>query len=403
MVAPRSRSFPLVQSMRALAALSVLLYHALFKAYLIRHPGSPLAPFATHLDVGVSVFFLISAFLLYRPMAKARLDGEPPIDAEAYGWRRLIRIVPGYWVALIAAGIAGASYLGYPQIFSLKGSIAYFGFLQIYSPDVAGGGINVAWTLCVELTFYAFLPLWALAIRRLSSRPSVRSELLALAALFAASLAWQIVAVQSTDPKDFGLGAARWLEPLPAFLDQFAIGMALAVASVAAERHDAAPRLLRAVRRHPGASWLLAAAAFWAMSTRIGLHGRLDDDLTPLRYLARHQLNTVVALGLLLPAVFGARDEGRLRRLLDARVLSALGAVSYGIYLYHVPVMLKLAQWGHGLPRDPGELAVWLALAASVTIALACLSWRLVERPAMRFVPRRPRVPITEPLPGSPN
>src|SRR3954462_8215966 len=145
MVAPRSRSFPLVQSMRALAALSVLLYPAVFKAYLIRRPESPLAPFAAHLDVGVSVFFLISAFLLYRPMVAARLNGEALPDANAYGRRRLFRIVPGYWVALVVAGLAGASYLGYAGIFSGKGTLAYFGFLQIYNPDTSGGGINVAW------------------------------------------------------------------------------------------------------------------------------------------------------------------------------------------------------------------------------------------------------------------
>src|SRR3954467_9386433 len=209
MAADPKRTFPGVHVLRALAALSVLLYHALFKAYLARHPGSPLAPFAAHLDVGVSVFFLISAFLLYRPMVAARLNGEPMLDTEAYGRRRLARIVPGYWVALIVTGLAGASYLGYSGIFSGKGTLAYFGFLQIYSPDTAGGGINVAWTLCVELSFYAFLPLWAIALRRLAPRGGVRSELTALALLFAASIAFQVAAVGATDPNGFGLGGAR--------------------------------------------------------------------------------------------------------------------------------------------------------------------------------------------------
>src|SRR3954466_14466210 len=120
-MAPRAPRFPHVHSLRALAALSVLLYHGAFKAYLGKQPDSPLAPFAAHLDVGVSVFFLISAFLLYRPMVAARPNGEPAPAPEAYGRRRLFRIVPGYWVALIVAGLAGASYVGYPGIFSGKG------------------------------------------------------------------------------------------------------------------------------------------------------------------------------------------------------------------------------------------------------------------------------------------
>ncbi|MEA2427598.1 MAG: hypothetical protein QOF37_1226, partial [Thermoleophilaceae bacterium] len=317
------------------------------------------APFAAHLDVGVSVFFLISAFLLYRPIVAARLHGEPKPDADAYGRRRLFRIVPGYWVALLVAGLAGASYVGYPGIFSGKGTLAYFGFLQIYSPDTAGGGINVAWTLCVELTFYAFLPVWAVALRRVSPRGGVRSELTALALLFAASLGWQALAVHATDPNDFGLAATRWIEPLPNFLDQFAVGMGLAVACVAWKP-----------RARTGAAWLLAGVAF-------ALASRLPLEHTPLSYLARHQLYTLVALGLMWPAVFGAPSGHR-------RALAFLGTISYGVYLYHVPVFLTLGK-SYGLPANVPELFAWLAVGGAITVALAWLSWRLVERPAMRL------------------
>jgi peptidoglycan/LPS O-acetylase OafA/YrhL len=372
MASERQRVFPLVHSMRAVAALSVLAYHGLFKAYLVQHPGSVLAPYAAHLDVGVSVFFLISAFVLYRPMVAARLHGEAMSDPQAYGRRRLLRIVPAYWVALLVAGIAGASYLGYPAIFSGQGVPAYFGFLQIYSPDTAGGGINVAWTLCVELTFYAFLPLWAIAMRRLRPRGGLRSEMVALGLLFAASLAWQALAVHSTNPNGFGLSAARWLEPLPNFLDQFAVGMALAVASVAWEQGRGPAWLLR----RPRIAWVLAAVAFWVVSTQLGLHGAQGDHLTAASYVARHQLYTVVALGLLWPAVFGSRRGGR--------ALAFVGTISYGIYLYHIPVLLTLAKaWG--LPDGAGALAAWLAAGVACTIALAWLSWHLVERPALRL------------------
>src|SRR3954470_13458912 len=366
MAADPKRTFPRVHVLRALAALCVLLYHALFKAYLARHPHSPLAPFAAHLDVGVSVFFLISAFLLYRPMVAARLSGEPAPDTEVYGRRRLFRIMPGYWVALIVAGLAGASYLGYSGIFSGKGTLAYFGFLQIYNPDTSGGGIYVAWTLCVELTFYAFLPLWSAALRRVSPRGGVRSELTALALLFAASLGWQALAVHATDPNDFGLAATRWIEPLPNFLDQFAVGMAMAVASVAWKP-----------RARTGAAWLLAAAAFVFAS-------RLPVEHTPLSWLARHQLYTVVALGLMWPAVFGARP-------VRWRAAAFLGTISYGVYLYHVPVFLTLGK-SYGLPADVPELLTWLAAGGAITVALGWLSWRLVERPAIRLGAGRERV-----------
>jgi peptidoglycan/LPS O-acetylase OafA/YrhL len=154
--------------------------------------------------------------------------------------------------------------------------------------------------------------------------------------------------------------------------------MALAVASVALETRRA-PRV--------GAAWVAAGIAFWTVSTRLGLHGSRADVLTPATYLARHQLYTVIALALLLPAVFADRSEGRLRRMLDARALAFLGTVSYGIYLYHVPVLVKLGRL-NGVPGTPAELAVELAIAIPVVVALAWASWRLVERPALALAAR---------------
>jgi peptidoglycan/LPS O-acetylase OafA/YrhL len=209
------------------------------------------------------------------------------------------------------------------------------------------------------LTFYAFLPLWAMALRRVSPRGGVRSELTALALLFAASVGWQALAVHMTDPNGFALAATRWIEPLPNFLDQFAVGMALAVASVAWK-----PRARMA------AAWLLAALAFVLAS-------RLPVEHTPLSYLARHQLYTIVALGLMWPAVFGVRTRG-------GRALAFLGTISYGVYLYHVPVFLTLGK-SYGLPADVPELLTWLAAGGAITVALGWLSWRLVERPAIRL------------------
>jgi peptidoglycan/LPS O-acetylase OafA/YrhL len=135
--------------------------------------------------------------------------------------------------------------------------------------------------------------------------------------------------------------------------------MGLAVASVAWKP-----------RARTGAAWLLAGGAF-------ALASRLPLEHTPLSYLARHQLYTVVALGLMWPAVFGARTGGR-------RALAFLGTISYGLYLYHVPVFIRLGR-SYGLPANGPELFAWLAAGGAITVALAWLSWRFVERPAMRL------------------
>src|SRR5215212_2655336 len=152
--------FPLMDSMRAIAALLVLGTHAAFFSEAF-HGRETLQALAARLDSGVTVFFLISGFLLYRPFVAARFASEEPPLARAYAWRRFLRIVPGYWTALTGSAI----WLGL-GIFS-GGFAIYYGLAQIYVHRYSLGGLPQAWSLCVEITFYAFLPLYAWLMRRL--------------------------------------------------------------------------------------------------------------------------------------------------------------------------------------------------------------------------------------------
>src|SRR5919199_254708 len=109
----RATRFPMFDGLRAVAALAVLCFHAAYFAG-IGVTDSPLRPYAGRLEVGVSVFFVISGFLLYRPFVRARLESEPAPHAGAYAWRRFLRIVPGYWVALTVVAL----WLGLPGVFT---------------------------------------------------------------------------------------------------------------------------------------------------------------------------------------------------------------------------------------------------------------------------------------------
>ena len=94
----RAERFPLFDSLRAIAALSVIGVHGAVTAGI--YNDSTLRQFVSHLDVGVQIFFVISGFLLYRPFARARLEGADRPATGPYAWRRFLRIVPAYWVAL---------------------------------------------------------------------------------------------------------------------------------------------------------------------------------------------------------------------------------------------------------------------------------------------------------------
>ena len=100
--------------------------------------------------------------------------------------------------------------------------LKYFSFTQIYAPG-GSGGIPQAWTLCIEVTFYAFLPLFALGVRRLGRRRDpLRTELAAVGGLFVLGAMFSVVNVLLSD-QDRAF-ANPWLVALPNWLDTFAPG-----------------------------------------------------------------------------------------------------------------------------------------------------------------------------------
>ncbi len=388
--AARRHRFALFDALRGLCVLAVVTFHV---ASITGAVGRGIAGKATMALAGqaVIVFFVISGFLLYRPFVAARAVGRPLPSVARFAARRVLRIVPAYWVALTTLAV----FPGITGVFS-GDWWRYYLFCQLYSRDALAQSIPVAWTLCVEVTFYAVLPLWALGARRLALGAGPRAwacgELVALALVGAGGLALQVAAARQAVGEvlaDALPGQAAW----------FAVGMALAVASVAAREQPA--RLARAVSDRPGACWLGAAAAFAGLVAMVPDGGLLAlvaavDTAQPLgETLVKLALSASFGTLLVLPAVFGERAGGLPRRALALAPLAWLGTVSYSLYLYHITIAELL-----GLRRDPGHFSatglgladrlgpaptpVLLVLTLAVGTFVAAVSTRLVERPLLR-------------------
>jgi peptidoglycan/LPS O-acetylase OafA/YrhL len=384
--------FPLVDSLRALAALGVLATHAAAPAGLYGG-ASELGRFAARLDVGVALFFLISGFLLYLPFCRARVEGRPQPHTGAYAWRRFLRIAPGYWVALTVIALV----LSLPGVFTASGIPTYYGLAQAYQVDTIGGGMAQAWSLTIEVAFYAFLPLFAFAMSRLrGTTPAarVRSEFAAVGVLIAVGIAYKLVVLSQADPDAVRITPA--LLALPAYLDQFGLGMLLAVATVALAGRERLPRPLALVESRPWVPWALAAVAFWASATQLGIDTAFFSAVDRQQYFLRHLLYAVVGLGMLLPAVFGDAHRDPIRRLLSTRTLVYLGTISYGIFLYNLLVVVKLDDWGFGAHLPVYAYPWWLAAVLAVTTVIASVSWYGLERPLLGL---KNRVPGSAPRP----
>jgi peptidoglycan/LPS O-acetylase OafA/YrhL len=370
-----SSHFPLLDAFRGIAAISVFAYHApqipgVFGKYLSqRTTGWP--------TLGATVFFLISGFLIYRPFVQARHDGLPMPRLLPYAARRFFRIVPAYWVALpIVALVLSESY-----VFTPGGLLRYFGFLQVYSSHTEQQGIAQGWTIGVEVTFYIALALIAVVMARRparSERNFLATELGMCAALFVGSIVWQIVALAIVPVTSAQIYAS--VLSLPGTFDWFALGMALAVLSVAVG--DSRPPVVALIDRAPWLPWLIAAGINVIMvhQASIFTHGRT------VPWVGLHLLRGACAFFILLPAIWGVWNRGWVRKLLAFRPLAWGGKTSYGFYLWHVMVLTELA--------DAGLHGGWLFVAALAgSYVMGALSWYGIERHALRFARRLSGVP----------
>jgi peptidoglycan/LPS O-acetylase OafA/YrhL len=370
---PRNPRFPLLDGMRAVAVLCVVLVHtALFGGALGTSVGGRVL---AHLNVGVSVFFLISGFLLYRPFIAHRGGGPAPPSVATYFKRRILRIYPAYWliliVLLVVPGLPSVHYQHVWPMFAILHTLPIYGG-PVCSAQVTQCGLAQTWSLVAEVTFYLALPFYALLVDRLSRRLRAgiraRAELVVLAVLSVVSLLLKYVLL-SPAPLWFG-----WT--VPGNVLWFALGMGMAVVSVAVGRSRVAEWSARTGEGLAVASWLAAGVLYVALSLWIPPTPFL---LSRGQFFAVEVVFGAVALLLLAPMIFLEEVRGLPQRLAGARPVARLGLISYGIFLWHYPVVLKLHDRWH--PSFP----VTLIATAAIATACAAVSYYVLERPVLRL------------------
>jgi peptidoglycan/LPS O-acetylase OafA/YrhL/4-amino-4-deoxy-L-arabinose transferase-like glycosyltransferase len=377
--------------LRALAALGVLVTHVGLKVGFSTRDVT--GNYLARLDVGVAVFFVLSGFLLYRPFVARRLAGRPRLDTRSYLRNRALRIYPAYWLALTVLVVV-LDVRGRDEIQGLWDFVMFYGLFQSYSADTALGGLQQAWTLTNEVAFYLLLPLWAYAAarlgRRLTPRRAMIGELGVLGLTAAGALAFRYW-VHTVDTSDVTLGTIdpriHWL---PANLHMFVPGMALALVLEWSRRRDRPLRLLEWPRRHPLVCWAAAAACFWAVSEPLGLGFEVGTN-DPGTSMVKEGLYAAIGFLVVLPVALAGVTLPRSLRWLGSRPMVVLGVLSYGIYLWHEGI-LDIYRDTRDLPVFTGSLPAALLATIAGTVAVAAVSYVLVELPALSLKDRRRRL-----------
>lgn len=327
---------------------------------------------ANHLPLGyfgVNLFFVLSGFLITRILINSKQrDGQlgrsHGHSLKVFYIRRNLRIFPIYYITIFALAV-----VGFPAVREHLGwLLTYTTNIWIVRHQTWLGAIDHLWSLAVEEQYYLFFPFLIFFI------PD-RLVLPMLFALIGLSIGLRVILFVTH---------ATWMAQfvlMPTCLDAFGMGGILAWLLV--YRRDQFERLLR------NNTLLLLSVALYGLDLYLLTH------LTPARNIATditdRFFTSLLCFFLIGRAVVGF--GGPVKWLLEHRVSQYLGQISYGLYLFHnlvfnyyhtPPTFITLRIWQKagqvlpGLTTLPGLQIVYFY---ALTVLVAALSWRLIEKP----------------------
>lgn len=370
--ASTGRFFSEIESMRGLASFLVLLLH--MQGWLrwgLDVDGSswPLSVLVLGGHSGVSLFFVISGFLLGGPFV-AEIMGGRRVSRRGYAERRARRILPLYVLAVIVACAVTAR-----QLADVRRGVPYLLFLQAVPgfTQRLGPFSDVWWSLATEVQCYLLLPLLPILWRRCGGRVA--------AMLLSVAMVGYIVLAQRWWMPDGVFTYAALMHTALGRGPVFACGVLAAAVSM-----RWGERIRATLGRSPwwrrGGGDLILAVNGVALLLLLRWVVRKGYWVAEVEWQWWHGLEGVLwsawLLGLLwLPA--------RMKVLFCNPVWAGLGLISYSIYIWHNPIIVYWTRWVPGaVGTEPAALVFGAGGAIAAIIGVSALSYRLIERPFLR-------------------
>lgn len=321
-------------------------------------------PFLHGGGVGVDIFFGLSGFLItYLLLGEQHQFNR--IDLWRFWLRRALRLLPALlaMVALVDLAALSASVLTSSDalestLAATPGVLLYFGnWMIVGTSSPVLGWFGPMWSLAVEEQFYLIWPI--VVILALRTRHGVRLLALVAALLVVGATVGRFFSFDGTNMyRTFGTDFR---------VDMLAIGALLAMVLFAG--HHMLVRRISRVTAVPAVLVLTAAIVvmpdfnssegadfqkwyYWVGLPLVGL-----ATASIIGYLFTHQHSSVV-------------------KMLEWRPIAYSGSISYGLYLWHYPVLMAIAT----VYREINPL-LWFAIGLALTYLFAALSFRLLERP----------------------
>jgi len=353
-----------VHGLRGVAALAVVLFHwyQIFPAASgsigSYFPNDSILNPTSYLGfgwIGVPLFFVLSGYIL-----GVQVISQSPSRAFLIRFwrRRFTRIYPAVWLHLICLLIAG---LYVPRLIEPAMWDALFWQFTLWinmPPNMQAPISNVMWTLPIELSFYLLLPFIGVLSRRVDWRFLLLSALLI-------TLGWRVFIMQWKAVPHYTV-VLPWLDLLPGTLFTFMVGFSLNFLPSELPRRVARRGLVLSV-----AIFLLLLQWQLVLS---------DVYWTGHWVLVVWPVCVAASLGAI---VFYSTRTNASVAWFSSRAMIWLGNISFGIYLWHYPIMRSMFYLFKEEWTSVAMSALALPIALLATLPIASLSYRWVERPLM--------------------
>jgi peptidoglycan/LPS O-acetylase OafA/YrhL len=362
---------PALDGLRAVSVLLVVVLHATYGGRWL--PGGFL---------GVDIFFVISGFLI-TALLIAEWTRTQTLDLRAFYARRALRLLPALFVTVagvcLLQAVVGAVPGAAPLWQSITATLFYVAnWLQLAHP-AATGYLDHTWSLAIEEQFYLVWPwLLLLALRRgvTPRRLAAGCSVAAVAVLAARALVFAASAPGPNTYKLFYVGTVFRADSLLA-------GIVVAALFADAVERRGARRFSRSLPEPLRRA--VAEALPWAGAAGLAACVYRARLRAPWLYHGGYTLVALCAAVVVAHLAFVERSW--FSRLLSLPPLVGVGRISYGIYLYHLPIAVLVLEHTRWSPLTR------LAVIAPSSVVAATISWFALERWALRakrrVTPRR--------------
>ncbi len=361
------RSLPALNGLRGIAVIAVVAYHLE-------------VPWARGGYLGVDLFFVLSGFLITSLLLEEWVRTSA-VRLGAFWGRRAKRLLPALFLVVAALGVylvlnarfGGPGANGTVDLSGLRGDAlstllyvsnwhAIFAHESYFAQFQAPSPLAHTWSLAIEEQFYLVWPPLLLVVL-LGGRAKWRPVGLVISVVLALASAalMGVLFVRGVDANRIYFGTDT---------RAFDLMAGCAVAFLAAGRAQPGPRARRALHAVAPLAGAALAVAWVYAGTPAGF---------PSRFMFEGGFALCAALAAVVVADARLIDQGRFSQALSLRPLRFLGVISYGVYLWHWPVIVYVSPACTGLSSVPLD-----AVRIAATLVLATASYYLVERPIRR-------------------